>query len=63
MLEVEFFNCWGINFIGSFPSPYNNNYIIVAVDYVSKLFEAVASPNVDSKTMVKLLKKNISAHF
>ncbi|XP_062080981.1 uncharacterized protein LOC133785781 [Humulus lupulus] len=36
ILEVEFFDVWGIDFMGSFPSSYNNKYIFLAVDYVSK---------------------------
>ena len=36
ILEVELFNVWGIDFMGPFPSSYNNKYILLAVDYVSK---------------------------
>jgi len=36
ILEVEVFDCWGIDFVGPFPSSYSNEYILVAVDYVSK---------------------------
>ena len=43
ILEVEVFDCWGIDFMGPFPSSYENKYILVAVDYVSKWVEAVAS--------------------
>ena len=63
ILEVEVFDCWGIDFVGPFPSSYSNEYILVAVDYVSKWVEAVASPKADSKTVVKFLKKNIFTRF
>jgi hypothetical protein len=63
ILEVEVFDCWGIDFVGPFPSPYSNEYILVAVDYVSKWVEAIASPKADSKTVVKFLKKNIFTRF
>jgi len=63
ILEVEVFDCWGIDFFGPFPSSYSNEYILVAVDYVSKWVEVVASPNADSKTVVKFLKKNIFTRF
>jgi len=63
ILEVEVFDCWGIDFVGPFPSSYSNEYILVAVDYVSKWVEVVASPNADSKTVVKFLKKNIFTRF
>jgi len=35
----------------------------VAVDYVSKWVEAIASPKADSKTVIKFLKKNIFNRF
>jgi len=63
ILEVEVFDCWGIDFVGPFPSSYSNEYILVAVDYASKWVEAVASPKADSKTVVKFLKKNIFTRF
>ena len=44
ILEVEIFDVWGIDFMGPFPSSYGNKYILVAVDYVSKWVEAIASP-------------------
>ncbi|XP_024014714.1 uncharacterized protein LOC112088553 [Eutrema salsugineum] len=54
ILEVEIFDCWGIDFMGPFVSSYGNKYILVAVDYVSKWVEAVASPTNDSRVVVKL---------
>ena len=46
-----------------FPSSYNNKYILVAVDYVSKWVEAVALPTNDSNQVVKFLRKNIFTRF
>ncbi|WJX19736.1 hypothetical protein P8452_09381 [Trifolium repens] len=60
---VEVFDCWGIDFVGPFPSSFSNEYILVAVDYVSKWVEAIASPKADGKTVVKFLKKNIFTRF
>ncbi|XP_070040253.1 uncharacterized protein [Nicotiana tomentosiformis] len=37
--EVEVFNVWGIDFMEPFVISYNNKYILVAVDYVSKWVE------------------------
>jgi len=48
ILEVEVFDCWGIDFMGPFPPSNKNLYILVAVDYVSKWVEAIASPKNDS---------------
>ena len=61
IMEVEVFDCWGIDFMGSFPSSAGNEYILVVVDYVSKWVEAVATSRNDAKTMVKFIKKNIFA--
>ena len=39
ILEVEVFDVWGVDFMGPFPSSNGNKYILVAVDYVSKLLQ------------------------
>ncbi|KAL4369314.1 hypothetical protein GQ457_05G015090 [Hibiscus cannabinus] len=59
ILEIELFDVWGIDFMGPFPSSFGNLYILLAVDYVSKWVEAIASPKNDSKTVLKFLHKNI----
>ena len=63
ILEVEFFDCWGIDFMGPFPSSYGNKYILVAVDYVSKWVEAVASRTNDTSVFIKLFKSIIFPRF
>ena len=63
MLEVELFDVWGIDFMGPFPPSYGKNYILVAVDYVSKWVEAVALPTNDAKVVVTFLKNNIFSRF
>ncbi|XP_024010373.1 uncharacterized protein LOC112085393, partial [Eutrema salsugineum] len=63
ILEVEIFDCWGIDFMGPFISSYGNQYILVAVDYVSKWVEAIASPTNDSKVVVRLFKNIIFPRF
>ena len=63
MQEVQVFDCWGFDFVGTLPSWYDNEYILVAVDYVSKWVEAIASPTNDSKLLIKFLKRNIFARF
>ena len=63
ILEVEIFDVWGIDFMGPFIPSYNNLYILVAVDYVSKRVEAIALPTNDSKVVVNFLKKHIFTHF
>ncbi|XP_042460203.1 uncharacterized protein LOC122043665 [Zingiber officinale] len=50
ILEVELFDVWGVDFMGPFPSSCGNYYILVAMDYVSKWVEAIASPTSNTKT-------------
>ena len=59
ILEVEPFDCWGIDFKGPFPSSYYNLYILVCVDYVTKWVEALACTANDAHIVVNFLKKNI----
>ena len=57
------FDVWGIDFMGPFPPSYSNTYILVAVDYVSKWVEAIATPTNDTKTVLKFLQKHIFSRF
>ncbi|XP_024009457.1 uncharacterized protein LOC112084540 [Eutrema salsugineum] len=57
--EVEVFDVWRIDFMGLFPSSFGNKYILVAVDYVSKWVEAIASPTNDAKVAIKMFKSII----
>ncbi|XP_022853762.1 uncharacterized protein K02A2.6-like [Olea europaea var. sylvestris] len=59
ILEVEIFDVWGIDFMGPFPSSYNNQYILLAVDYVSKWVEAKALLTNDARVVVDFIKKHI----
>ncbi|KAL4302122.1 hypothetical protein GQ457_10G012280 [Hibiscus cannabinus] len=63
ILEVELFEVWGIDFMGPFPSSFGNLYILLAVDYVSKWVEAVATTHNDAKTVQRFIKKNIFTRF
>ncbi len=62
-MEVEFFDVWGINFMGPFPSSFRNKYILIGVDYVRKCDEAIPSPTNDVRVIVKFLKKFIFMRF
>ena len=55
ILELENFDIWGIDFIGSFPQSFGQLYILLAVDYVRKWVEAVATPTNDAKVVLKFL--------
>ncbi|GJU19498.1 reverse transcriptase domain-containing protein [Tanacetum coccineum] len=52
----EFFDVWGLDFMGPFPQSRGNKYILVAVDYVSKWVEAQALPTNDARVVVKFLR-------
>nr|GEV77639.1 transposon Ty3-I Gag-Pol polyprotein [Tanacetum cinerariifolium] len=56
----EFFDVWGIDFMGPFLSSKGNKYILVAVDYLSKWVEAKALPTNDARVVVKFLKSLFS---
>jgi len=49
--------------MGPCPPFHYNLYILIAVDYVSKWMEAIASPTNDSMVVMKFLKKNIFIRF
>jgi len=61
--EIEVFDCWGIDFIGPLPSSFSNEYILVAIEYVSRWVEAIPAQHTDSKTVIKFLKRNIFCRF
>ena len=63
ILEVEIFDVWDIDFMGPFPNSFGNQFILVAVDYVSKWVEAVPTKTNDNKVVVKFLKENIFSRF
>ncbi|CAM8956610.1 unnamed protein product [Rhodiola kirilowii] len=59
----DIFDIWGIDFMGPFPSASGSQYILVAVDYVSKWVEAKASKHDDGKTVVDFLRTNIFCRY
>ena len=63
ILEVEIFDVWGVDFMGPFPSSKGNEYILVAVDYVSKWVEALPCPKADSAAVKRLFKNVIFPRF
>ena len=63
ILVVELFDIWGIDFMGPFPSSLGYTYILVAVDYVSKWVEALATRTNDHKVVLKFLRDMIFTRF
>ena len=63
ILPVEIFDIWGIDFMGPFPISDGYAYILLAVDYVSKWVEAVATRTNDARVVTKFLIRNILSRF
>ena len=63
ILGVELFDLWGIDFMGPFPASYNNLYILLAVDYVSKWVEAIPTRTNDAKVVAQFLCSHIFSRF
>jgi hypothetical protein len=53
----EIFDTREINFMGPFPKSHKYEYILVAIDYISKWAEAEALPINDARVVVNFLKK------
>ena len=63
ILICELFDVWGIDFMGPFPSSFGFVYILLAVDYVSKWVEAIATKTNDSKVVIGFIRSNIFSRF
>uniref|UniRef100_A0A2N9IAL6 Retrotransposon gag domain-containing protein n=1 Tax=Fagus sylvatica TaxID=28930 RepID=A0A2N9IAL6_FAGSY len=63
ILEIEVFDCWGIDLMGPFPQSFGNPYILLAVDYVSKWVEAITYKVNDHKVVLKFLREHIFSPF
>ena len=62
-LQIDIFDVWGIDFMGPFPKNGDKEYILVAVDYVSKWVEALPCPAADSKHAIKMFWEVIFPRF
>ncbi|KAK6162957.1 hypothetical protein DH2020_002798 [Rehmannia glutinosa] len=62
-MEVELFDVWGIDFMGPFPSSSGYQYILLAVEYVSRWVEAIPSQTNYAQVVMRFLKKNIFTRF
>uniref|UniRef100_A0A2N9FJE9 Integrase catalytic domain-containing protein n=1 Tax=Fagus sylvatica TaxID=28930 RepID=A0A2N9FJE9_FAGSY len=63
ILEIEVFDCWGIDFMGPFSQSFGNLYILLVVDYVSKWVEVIACKVNDHKVVLKFLREHIFSRF
>lgn len=62
-LMVEIFDVWGIDFMGPFPNSFGFEYILLAVDYVSKWVEAIPTRSCDANVVIKFVQDNILSMF
>jgi hypothetical protein len=62
-LQVEIFDVWGIDFKGPFPMSEQCEYILVAVDYMSKWVEALPFIVAKSKNTKKMFQEIIFPCF
>jgi hypothetical protein len=63
IMVVEVFDVWGIDFMGPFPNSHGFEYILLAVDYVSKWVEAIPARRANHKTIISFVRQNIFARF
>ena len=63
ILVMQIFNVWGIDFMGLFLPSFGNQYILLAVDYVSKWVEAIAYPRNDVNPVMGFIQRNILSRF
>ena len=59
ILEVEIFDLWGIDFMGPFPPSDGKEYILVAVDYVSKWVEDIPARTNTHREVLRFVTRNI----
>ena len=63
ILEVEIFDLWGIDFMGPFPKVNGYEYILMAVDYVSKWVDVVATRTNTSKVVSEFVESHIFCRY
>jgi hypothetical protein len=62
-LQVELFDVWGIDYMGPFVRSQGCEYILVALDYVSKWVEAMPCRAADAKHARKMFHEIIFPRF
>jgi hypothetical protein len=62
-LQIELFDVWEIDYMGPFPKSKNCEYILVAIDYISKWVEAMPYKNTDARHFKKMFEEIIFPRF
>ena len=63
ILEVEIFDLWEIDFMGPFPPSDGKEYILVAVDYVSKWVEAIPTRANTHREVLRFVTRNTFSRY
>ena len=63
ILVVKIFDVCGTDFMGPFPISLGYQYILVAVNYLSKWIEGVVCRTNDHKIVENFMKENAFSHF
>lgn len=63
ILIIEVFELWGIDFMGPFPSSFGFEYILFAVDYITKWVETNTTWCDDAKSVINFLRTNIHCKY
>ena len=62
-LKIEIFDVWGIDFMGPFQKSQDYEYILVAIDYVSKWVEVLPCRAADAKHARRMFHEVIFPRF
>jgi len=62
-LQIELFDVWGIYYMGPFPPSKKCEFILVAVDYVSKWVEALTCKHADNMSSKRMFEEVIFPRF
>ena len=63
ILEVEIFDLRGIDLMGPFPPSDGKEYILVAMDYVSKWVEAIPTRTNDHREVLRFVSRYVFARY
>ena len=62
-LQIEIFDVWGIDFMGPFQKSQDCEYILIAVNYMSKWVEALPCKATDTKHAQRMFHEVIFPRF
>jgi hypothetical protein len=62
-LQIDLFDVWGIDFMGSFKNSHGFEHILVTVDYVSKWVEAMPCRKASTEESIAMIKSMIFPRF